>query len=196
MRAPPIAALCLVALGCGADREAAHDAARPAPAPVPVVTEAPVPQPPPPPEPTVVLQSQAYAVFVGDELDRCLEHTRRYTIPFGTEWSPRAMPPMEPVPEGRVIALTTDCATAFEGRTVLASCDGSTDLVDGALPTGVTVMETFSTQSFRFETSLADDARLAECLAAQRRWTAVSDSSVEFARARTAMRERERARTR
>ncbi len=184
--------------GCGGAPEA-PDTGPPPPPPTTVV-EQPIPQPPPPPEPTLVTQGQYYAVFLGDDLDRCIERTRRWEIPALAEWAPRDFPPIEPVPEGRVIELTTDCGSSFEGRTVLATCEGSWDLtrydgVDAGIGTplpGITMMETYATRSYRFETALATDARLGECLAEQRRWTAVPDESVEYVRARSQAHERER----
>ena len=149
-------------------------------------------------------QGQYYAIFVGDELDRCIERTRRYTIPFGVEWAPRAVPPIETVPDGRMIELPVDCATSFDGRAVLASCEGSWDLTryegsDAGLGTpaaGVTMMESVATRSYRFETALATDARLEDCIAEGHRWTAVPEGSVELARARSQARERARSRPR
>jgi hypothetical protein len=183
--------LLLIAVGCGS-HDAPPDAGSPPP-PSSTALEAPVQPPPPPPEPTIVTQGQYYAVFLGDELDRCIERTRRYEIPFGVAWAPRDLAPIEPVPEGRVIELATDCASSFEGRTVLASCDGSSDLASydgldagiGEPPSGVTMIESVTSRNYRFATALENDVRLEECLAMQHRWTAVPDTSPEFARARS-----------
>jgi hypothetical protein len=203
MRASISFVLALSVLGCDGHDDAAADTAPPPTSAVAVVPR-PIPQPPPPPEPTIVTQGQYYAVFLGDELDRCVERTRRYEIPFDVAWAPRALPPIEPVPEGRVIELQVDCSTSFEGRTVLASCEGSWDLtryegVDagiGTPATGVTMLESLTTRSYRFETALATDARLEDCIAEGRRWTAVSDDSVELVRARSQAHERARSRPR
>lgn len=152
----------------------------------------PPPPTPPPPELNHVTQSAYYAVFVGDELDQCIELTRRYEIPASTEWAPRELPPLTPIPEGRVIALTVDCDTSFAGRTILASCEGTADLAArsasdpqlASVPPGVTMLETLSTKNYRFATALASDTRLMDCLAAQHLWTAVPEASIEYVRAR------------
>lgn len=186
--------LVLVLTACGHSAEEA-DATPDAFVPPPTIVERDVvPQPPPPPPPTTVTRTRAWAVFVDDELDACIEHTRRYEIPAATEWSPPPIEDLAPLPEGRVIELEDGCAASFEGRTVLATCEGTTDAASAlaAIPDEVTLLETYATQSFRFATALASDTRLEACLAAHRHWSAVADDSVEYARARNQARERRR----
>lgn len=183
--------IAVILVGCNGSEEvvvSAEDAA--------VVPDPPPPQPPPPPEPTHVTQTRAWAVFVDDELDQCIEHTRRFEIPASTEWSPRAIEDLVPLPEGTVIELADGCAGSFEGRTVIASCESTVNEADSIepIPSGVVLLETFVTQNYRFATALATDARLEACLASHRHWAAVADDSIEYARARG--RERDRSVTR
>jgi hypothetical protein len=160
---------------------------------VSVPAPAPPPEPPaPPPEPTVVAQTRAWAVFVDDELDQCIEHTRRFEVPAGVDFSPGPVAEIDPIPEGHVIELPGGCAASFDGRTVLARCESTVDhdATLESLPHGVTMLESFSTQNFRFTSALRTDARLEACLASGQHWSAVADDSPDYVRARSRARER------
>lgn len=171
--------LVVLATACVACRKPEGSTTAAASASVVAVKESP---PPAPPKPTSA--TRAFASFVKDTLDECVEVT--LVAPPGTDQArvdKAADGVFKPTKagggSGELVSIPAPCAEQFADRTALASCSMSkTEAADGGVVTMLIGASYFNLKT------LNDDTYMKDCLKGGGKWTAAKKDDPNAARER------------